>query len=73
MHKLWNEISESWAIGDNENEVAQELGITVEEVREVYSFQEKELEKYFEQQKQKEVMPPEDENYYEISRNWSKP
>ena len=47
MHKLWNEISEHWAIGDNENEVAQELGITVEEVREVYDYLDTEVEKLY--------------------------
>ena len=47
MHKLWNEISESWAIGDDENVVAKELGITVEEVRKVYDYLDKEVEKLY--------------------------
>lgn len=63
-HKFWNEISESWAIGDDENVVAKGLGITVEEVRKVYDYQEKELEKYFEQQKRPELSAPEDEEYF---------
>ena len=67
-NKFWNEISESWAIGDNENDVAKELGIPIEEVREIYNYQEKELEKYFEQQKQFEIDTPEDEDCYELNK-----
>ena len=65
-NKFWNEISESWAIGDNENDVAKELGIPIEEVREVYNYQEESLEKYFEQQRQFELFAPEDEEYFQL-------
>lgn len=64
-HKFWNEVSESWTIGENENVVAKELGITVEEVRKVYDFIDESLEKCFEQQKDI-PMPPEDEKYFEL-------
>jgi hypothetical protein len=63
MNKFFNEISESWAIGDDENVVARELGITVEEVRKVYSYQDRELQKYFDEQSNA-PMPPEDEDYF---------
>ena len=63
MHKLWNEISESWAIGDDENVVAKELGITVEEVRKVYDYQEKALMDYFDENYEIEAAP-EDEEYF---------
>ena len=65
MHKLWNEISESWAIGDDENVVAKELGITVEEVRKVYDYQEKALMDYFEENYEIKTAP-EDEVYFEL-------
>ena len=65
MHKLWNEISESWAIGDDENVVAKELGIPVEEVRKVYAYQDTELEKYFTKQTSN-LLPPEDEDYFAL-------
>lgn len=65
MHKLWNEISESWAIGDDENVVAKELGITVEEVRKVYDYQEKALMDYFDENYEIKVAP-EDEDYFEL-------
>ena len=63
MHKLWNEISESWAIGDDENVVAKELGITVEEVRKVYDYQEKALMDYFDENYEIKTAP-EDEEYF---------
>ena len=63
MHELWNEISESWAIGDDENVVAKELGITVEEVRKVYDYQEKALMDYFEKNYEIKAAP-EDEEYF---------
>ena len=53
MHKLWNEISEHWAIGDNADDVAFIFDIPVKEVREIFDYQEKELEKYFEQQRER--------------------
>ena len=65
MHKLWNEISESWAIGDDENVVAKELGITVEEVRKVYDYQEKALMDYFEENYEIKTAP-EDEEYFAL-------
>lgn len=45
MNKHFHEISEAWACGDIETEVANELGITVEEVREVYDYLDTEVEK----------------------------
>ena len=45
MNKLFHEISEAWACGDIETEAAKELGITVEEVREVYDYLDTEVEK----------------------------
>lgn len=45
MNKHFHEISEAWVCGDSETEVAKELGITVEEVREVYDYLDTEVEK----------------------------
>lgn len=74
MNKIFfNEITEAWAIGMNQEELAKELGIPVQDVVDIYNYQDKELEAYFEQQKQNEPTPPEDEDYYEITRTWSKP
>ena len=58
MNKLWNEISESWAIGETVEETAQALGITEEEVREVFDYHENALMDYF--------VSPKDEEYFEI-------
>ena len=45
MNKFFHEISEAWACGDIETEVANELGITVEEVKKVYDYLDAEVEK----------------------------
>ena len=47
MNKFFHEISEAWACGDIETEVANELSIAVEEVREVYAYLDKEVEKLY--------------------------
>lgn len=47
MNKFFHEISEAWACGDIETEVAKELGITVEEVKEVYGYLDAEVEKLY--------------------------
>ena len=68
MHKLWNEISESWAIGDDENVVAKELGITVEKVRKVYDYQEKALMDYFDENYEIEAAPEDEEHFVLVNK-----
>ena len=67
-HKFWNEISESWAIGDDENVVAKELGITVEEVRKVYDYQEKALMDYFDENYEIEAAPKDEEYFVPVNK-----
>lgn len=63
MNKLlknphFNNIGEFWAIGETVEETAKCLGITEEEVREVFDYHETALMDYF--------IAPEDEEYYEM-------
>ena len=68
MHKFWNEISEHWAIGDNADDVAFIFDIPVEEVRKIFDYQEKELEKYFAQQREMENAPKDEEYFVMMSK-----
>lgn len=67
--KLFNTISASWVVGDLVENIAKELNVSEAEVRVVYEKLDADLENYFAQERNDEVSAPEDEDYYEITRN----